>query len=774
MSQRSSPDTGTTGKSAGLKIIFDESFLDSRLPDRWYTDTPQPQYEHQGWNCQGWDGVIVPLPHDVWQRLSVEVELTDIGAGATAFCGTDARTSLSLALNTASPRHQAADGNLIIRQSSIPIQLTREGVKLVFEWTAEQMQVTSSGVTLLAAPNLRRSARAGSLQMGFSRCHVKRITALGQTEGSVPAAPKAIETAYPLEVTVDFNDDLMACPWTHKTFESLFTELKSWGTRTVSWIDLGRSKDEYLDFAPLGIAEHARETVLAVGEIFAAAVDHAHRHDIKLIGLLKPYDMAINDYSWPPFSKMAKQHGRIARIGTSNGWATRMATDNQHLLMARKPAVWGPAKNTVWTRLDLVKDDDDPAAFTPEDIVFTISDDNETFRPYAGPISRRELVEEYPIYQSTPSGPIPTPEKRRSRVFRFEGIEIRTGFFAIEVNGKNRSFANRLCDLVHIYGENGEETRLTYGLTLRQNGFGGFEFNRYPGAPSNAMISGGDPIITPLTLDRGPKSFIAFARGKDRSPLAVMSPSFPETRALWMGWVKAMLDAGADGIDIRPGHHHADFAWIEYGFEEPVRAEMLRRTGVDIWETDEFDTELWRRIRGDGWTQFIREASAVVRGRDKTLAVHIDNCFDSAPGTGGAMNLVCDWRSWLQEGLVDRVTGRGLWPDSSYAREVLELAHAKGITVTFAPYCNNFFEDRRTPNHIGDSPAGCTIPVERLIKWGRQSGYDSFLFHECASALRAAPDGTIYFRANAEPLGDILRHHFKFSKSYGKAVKKCQ
>lgn len=743
-----------------LQPIFDESFADGRLPENWYTDTPAPKYGAQGWNCQSWDGVVASFPHDAWQRIRVDVELTDIGPGATAFCGTDARTSLSIALAGISPRHQACDGGLIILQASTPVPLSQSATHLTFEWTADTMHVTAAGVTIITAPNLRRSAQAGSLQMGFSRCHVRRITASGQPINFIPASPRAIQTGYPLEVTVDFNDDLMACPWTHKTYAALFTELKSWGTRTVSWIDLGRKEDAYFDFAPLSIANNAQATFHSVGDIFEAAVHHAHQHGIELIGCLKPYDMAIHGHSWPPFSKMAKKHGRIARIGSSNGWTTRMAADNQHLLMARKPSAWGPAKNTVWTRLDLVKDDDEPSALSPEDILISISDDNETFRPYAGGIKRTELVEAYPIYRSTPSGPVPTLKKRTSRVFRFEGLDIREPFFAIEVKGGARSFSNRLCDLVHIYGEHGEETHLTYGLSPRSYGLGGFEYNRYPGSPSNAMISGGDPIITPLALDRGAKSFIAFARGKDRSPLAVMSPSFPETRSLWMGWIKAMLEAGADGIDIRAGNHNSDFAWIEYGFEEPVRDEMLKHTGVDIWETDEFDVELWRRIRGEGWTQFIREASKVVRGRGKKLAVHIDAPFDGAPGTGGAMNMISDWRTWLEEGLVDRVTGKALWPGSSFSRDVLALAHAKGVPVTFAPYCNNLFEDRRTPNHMGDSPVGCTLPVESLIQWGKQSGYDRFLFYECASALRAAPDGAIGFRPNAEPLRAVMQRHF--------------
>ena len=106
------------------------------------------------------------------------------------------------------------------------------------------------------------------------------------------------------------------------------------------------------------------------------------------------------------------------------------------------------------------------------------------------------------------------------------------------------------------------------------------------------------------------------------------------------------------------------------------------------------------------------------------------------------------------------MTGKALWPESIYSRDVLELAHAKGVPVTFAPYCNNFFEDRSTSNHIGDSPVGCAIPVERLMEWGKRSGYDSFLLYECASVLRAAPDGAIHFRRNAEPVRAMMQRHF--------------
>jgi len=772
-----------------MQTIIDEHFPAGTLPASWYTDTPAPKCSAGAWDCTTGDGVFLPLPHDAWSGLRLHVELTDITGNATAFAGTDNRTSLAIALgNRANLRHQAGDGGFIITQSATPVPVERGSLRLTFEWTADTMRVSSGDLEIIAAPNLRRSARVGSFQLGFRGCVVRRIVVEGEALPMIPAAPRTIRDDFPLEVTVDFNDDLMPTAWTRQTFTSLFTELKSWGTRRVSWIDLGREKDGYFDFAPLGIGPHGQQTFRNVGDIFTAAVETAHAHNIELYGLFKPYDMAIAGITCPPLSDIAKRCGRIARIGGSLGWATHLAADHQHLIMARKPSAHGPARQPVWTRVDLVKDDDLPAAITPDDIAIIVSDDNETFREYAGPITRREVVEEYPVYRSTPSGPIPTKQLRRSRVFRFDGLNLREPFVAIQVKGDARSFSNRLCDLVHVFGHSalggrsgGEETHLTYGLLPRRADYqamfmespdsphlpratvgpqGGFEFNRYPGSPSAAMMSGGDPIVTPLTLDRGAVSYIALARGKDRGPLAVLSPSFPETRALWMTWITAMLDAGADGIDIRPGHHHSDFAWIEYGFEQPVRDEMLRRTGVDIWATDDFDHHLWRQVRGEGWTQFLREVSALVRGRGKKLALHIDNYFDNPPNAGGAMNIVADWRTWLEEGLADVVTGKSLWPESSMAREVLTLAHAKGVPVHYDPYCNNFFEDRRTMNHVGDSPAGCHVPVERLIEWGKHAGYDGFTFYECASALRATADGAVNFRRNAEPLREVMRRHF--------------
>jgi hypothetical protein len=770
--------TGRHGVVA--EVLVDESFDKGVLPEGWYTDTAYPKYAKREWDCKNWDGVIVPLPHDGWKDLCVGVEFEQVVPGATVYCGADGKMGMGMVLDGPAWARQAiSDGGNTLLESSAQIKTTGGRVLIAFEWTQEAMVVYADGVPVMSTGNIRKSARAGQIHMGIRGAVVKRMVVYGKSLGEKVEEPKQIVKGYPFEVTVDFNDDLMAAPWTQKTFDALFKEMKSWGALKVSWIDLGRAVDHYFDNAPLSIADHARETMQNVGDIFTCAVKTAHANGMELHGIFKPYDMAIAGFTVPPTHPEAGAKNRIKQIGGSQSWATKMACENRHLMMSRKPGVWGPAINETWTRIDLVKDDDAPAGISLADVKLIVSDDNHRFRAYEGPIKASEVVEEYPVYKSTPSGPVPTGAKRRARVLRLEGLVIKEAFVAIEVAGAKRSFSNRLCDLLHVFGEKGEERRMTYGFTARKAGLqalfdasagsvqkasvgpeGGFEFNRYPGAPSEAGTSGADPIIAPIALDRGSPSYIALARGKDMSPVGAMSPCFKETRELWMGWIKAMLDAGADGIDIRPGGHHSDVSWIEYGFEEPVREEMLKRTGVDIWQTDDFDYDLWRRIRGEGYTQFIREASALVRARGKKLTLHIDGHFDNPPGYGGAMNLVCDWRSWINDGLVDIVTGKSLWPGAHFSRQVVEAAHAKGIPVTYAPYCNNFFEDRRTPNHIGDSPAGCHVPVERHIKWGKGYGYDSFLFYEEASAIWAGRDETVFFRPNAGPVKDVFVREF--------------
>src|SRR4051794_14419788 len=114
----------TTPTNTADQPIFQETFTKPGLPRGWYTDTAVPKYEGGQWNCQAGDGVMLPLRHDAWTRLRLEVDLTEVGPNATAFCGADSRSALVLALSQvlgAGTRHQAIEGGLVLLQSSTPI-----------------------------------------------------------------------------------------------------------------------------------------------------------------------------------------------------------------------------------------------------------------------------------------------------------------------------------------------------------------------------------------------------------------------------------------------------------------------------------------------------------------------------------------------------------------------------------------------------------------------------------------------------------------------------
>jgi hypothetical protein len=233
-----------------------------------------------------------------------------------------------------------------------------------------------------------------------------------------------------------------------------------------------------------------------------------------------------------------------------------------------------------------------------------------------------------------------------------------------------------------------------------------------------------------------------------------MSPSFPETRRHWLDWLAAALDAGADGVEIRLGNHNQDFAWGEYGFEQPVRDEFLKRYGVDIWTTDDFDRTAWRRLRGEGFTQFIHDARKLTHGRRKQFGLHMEPVVDTAPEHGGGMNMHWNWRAWLRDAAPDTVSVKGVRPDSQFAREVLSLAHVQRIPVTYVPYAINWFSDYWSTER---KPGGAEL-VDQLIAESRAAGFEAFQFYECAVAVAARNDGSVVMQ---EPiLRDVFRKRF--------------
>jgi hypothetical protein len=561
-----------------------------------------------------------------------------------------------------------------------------------------------------------------------------------------------------LEVCVDPFDDLIPAAFNCNTFDELFAELKSWGTRRVQWIYYGKREDGWWDHSTWGVPKNAAQTYDNVGDIFKVAVESAHAHGLEIYGLLKPFDMGLRA-SYGEGTPEALECGRVPMVGGPVGWVTKFVAEHRELIMSRKPDVYGDAENEVFTRIDLVKDDDGPCAFSVDDIEILVSDDNATYRPYTGPVTRHEAVEDYPVYVHTASGAKKTEQTISARVFKFDGLEIHSKYFALAVSSREGSFNNNPTNMIHVFGELGEESKLTYGYMERLGPSGealpfrehGVEFDSNPMV--TAICAGGyDAIRAYFPFDSG-LGFFAVGRGKEPGPLAALSPSFPETREWWLSWVKDILDAGADGVEMRVRNHHSILAWGELGFEQPVVDEFQTRYGVDLLSTDDFDRAAFRKLRGEAYTQFYREARELVKSYGKRLGLHVSTTMDTEPEQGAAMEIQWDWQTWLKEGLADGVTMKEVWPESRLGLGIFSYTRAQGIPAVFCPYANHYWNFPPYSN----LPGGERV-IESMINVAKEGGCDGYQFYECAAVVRATPDGHIEMRT--PELREVFRKHF--------------
>ena len=109
-------------------------------------------------------------------------------------------------------------------------------------------------------------------------------------------------------------------------------------------------------------------------------------------------------------------------------------------------------------------------------------------------------------------------------------------------------------------------------------------------------------------------------------------------------------DHGFDGVFLctRSQCRPAEYG-DQFGFDEPVRADMLTHTGRDIIKED-FDLPAWRRLIGSYFTEFIRETSRRLHRKGMTLGVGVPRGDVIGPPLG---NWELQWRDWIREGIVD-------------------------------------------------------------------------------------------------------------------------
>lgn len=147
----------------------------------------------------------------------------------------------------------------------------------------------------------------------------------------------------------------------------------------------------------------------------------------------------------------------------------------------------------------------------------------------------------------------------------------------------------------------------------------------------------------------------------------------------------------------------------------------------------EADYERIRCIRGEAYTQFIRQAGALARQRGRTLGTHVEWGTEVPPHlhTRLQLQMHLEWERWIREEWVDEVSLRG-W--GCYNRHVqsriLPLARKHGVGVHIITKCLPGGLDLR----------GMEL-CERYVTDACRSGFAGFSLYESNDLMRMSPQG---------------------------------
>jgi hypothetical protein len=133
----------------------------------------------------------------------------------------------------------------------------------------------------------------------------------------------------------------------------------------------------------------------------------------------------------------------------------------------------------------------------------------------------------------------------------------------------------------------------------------------------------------------------------------VLSLAYPEVRRHFIGRFQSLLAAGNfDGLFVclRSQSRPADFA-DQFGFDQPIRDEFLKRYGKDIWIED-FDLRQWRDLQGEYLTVFLKELNESLKANHYLLAAGAPRGDILGPPFGNAS---LQWRTWVDMGIVDHL-----------------------------------------------------------------------------------------------------------------------
>lgn len=568
-----------------------------------------------------------------------------------------------------------------------------------------------------------------------------------------------------LSVTVDVPDDFTKAPVDAARLDAMMATIRRIGATRVHWLYYGEidpADPRAGNIWDCYWATHGRATVTALGEPLRAAVRAAKAHGLEIYGVLKPYNGGLAG-SFPLGSPEAGTRSQLTRVGGSLVQVIPFLEAHPEMRPRRRPFADTPGPIR---EIRLAKADDAPTRLRPENLRVWVSVDNHAYRPL--PVTPTGTVGVEPAERDVHDyhGNVLTRAGDPVRVVRLTGLEIREPFVVVTTNCAEGAgdFRNTPLGMATAYGDGGRRLECvlathaalwikprdfrSYGLEFDQ-GYGHIPIAldepwRTPGGDRWTHFSGEDEFAEEAIFGHGQAGgFVGLARGRNEYLSTVPCEAYPEVRGLWLGWVQAMLEAGVDGVDLRISAHGCLSDEPEaYGWNPPVLAEYRRRFGEGEVEAAKLAV-----VRGDFYTQFVRDAAGLVRDRGKRMQLHLhaeafrtERVFGQQHGVPD--NVEFQWRRWLEEGLADEVVLRTSWFEAAedplgaaqtnrsrlataladpVAGEMLAEAGRRGLPVTLNRYIGRA---AKLGEYLDD--------LALAARDGRFAGFDVYEFFDLA------------------------------------------
>lgn len=453
--------------------------------------------------------------------------------------------------------------------------------------------------------------------------------------------------------------------------------------REMQWYkDCGLDRIYWLDYTPAAwrtrstrvrkewAEKIAKSEALFGGDFLNGAVRAAHQAGQEFITIFKPWDLRPEE----PFIQAHPDYQ-----------------------IRRNPA-WTPKQPAPIAEIRLYQSDESPFPFAPADLKLWQSTDNKKYTPVPDG-SMEESIVDRPESVWSPVGPIAGKQSRRVRCLTLRGVNISEKHLALTAASdpaqewRNREY--RMVELVDAAG-NVIPSYLDIRAELPNDGF---DFG--PRKLNSPSWSRADVEPDQLAVIRGNQMALGLTTRQDLFLPGFLEPAFPEVRTFLLDSLRRGIDAGADGISLRIAHHAGCIDWLSYGYAEPVLEAFRQRTGRDPQPCNE-DYTLIRLIRGECYTQFLRDASAMAHEAGVKFLHHLENRMLTSPDVDCYCQIHWDWRTWIQEGLLDEIDLKYIGPDHPDCyRDILPLARRHGVKVNWI--CAEP-EPRSKPRSINESP----------------------------------------------------------------------